>query len=64
MASTCGAISAADTPCTIRAVTRVAPFGAMPQASEDSANRTIPTAYMRRRPNMSPSRPPVIIATP
>ena len=53
-----GVSSAPPTPCATRATTSSATFGAMPQASDATANTTTPTRNTSRRPKMSPSDPP------
>ena len=58
-----GAISAAPTPCSIRAATSTAGSGARAQAAEVRTNTVMPMANIRRRPNWSPSRPPVTSRT-
>ncbi len=58
-----GAISAAPTPCATRAATSTAGSGASAHAAEVTTNTAMPTANTRRRPNWSPSRPPVTSST-
>jgi hypothetical protein len=58
--STWGDISAADAPCTIRAISRKVVLGASPHASEARVNSATPSTNSRRLPKMSPSRPPVM----
>ncbi len=58
VASTCGSISAAAAPCATRAATRVHAVGAIPQASEVTPKAAMPIRKSRRRPAMSPRRPP------
>ena len=58
--SVAGFISAAPMPCTARAPIRKPALGASPQASDASVKTTSPTMNIFRRPNMSPSLPPVI----
>jgi hypothetical protein len=60
MARTWGNISPEPVPCTIRATTRVSPFGAAPQAAEAMVKMIIPMRNRRLRPKMSPSLPLVI----
>ena len=58
-----GIISAAPTPCTMRLTTRTVWSGAKPAVAEDAAKMTTPMRNIRRRPKMSPSRPPVASST-
>ncbi len=58
VASTCGSISAEAAPCATRAATSVQASGARPHATEVTPNATVPQRNSRRRPIMSPSRPP------
>ena len=53
-----GVSRAPPIPWTARAATSVSMFGAMPQASDATANHTTPMTKTRRRPNRSPSEPP------
>ena len=61
--SVAGIISAAPTPWTARLATRAPVLGANPAVADESANRTTPAMKARRRPKMSPSRPPVTSST-
>ena len=61
--SVAGIISAAPMPWTMRLAIRVVVPGASPAAAEEAANRTIPIRNTRRRPKMSPRRPPVASRT-
>ncbi len=63
VASTCGSISAADAPCATRATTSVHASGARPHATEVTPNAAVPQRNSRRRPTMSPSRPPSTSST-
>jgi hypothetical protein len=63
VASTCGAMIAAAMPCTIREITSMCPLVAKPHSAEATTNAAIPVMNMRRRPNRSPRRPPVISST-
>ena len=54
-----GIMTAAPTPCTARAAIRMPILGARAQASELSVNRARPPMKALRRPNRSPSVPPV-----
>ena len=58
-----GIISAAPMPWIARPATRALSVGASPMAALESANTTTPTRNARRRPKMSPSRPPVTSST-
>jgi len=58
-----GAISAAPTPWTTRAATSTDASGAAAHATEVMTKTAIPMVNIRRRPNMSPSRPPVTSRT-
>ncbi len=49
---------AAPTPWTTRAATMVVSSTAIPQSSDARPKRTTPTSSARRRPRMSPMRPP------
>ena len=53
-----GVSSAAPTPCSARAAIRNPASGARPQASDASANHTVPITKTFRRPWTSPSAPP------
>jgi hypothetical protein len=57
--SVAGFMSAAPTPCTIRAAMSISPESARPQASEDAVKIASPTTKMSRRPSRSASFPPV-----
>ena len=59
-ASTWGSIAAADRPSASLAATSSTGLRARPQASELTVNAAIPATYIRRWPNRSPRRPPVI----
>ena len=61
--SVAGIINAAPMPWTARLTTSEASFGARPAVAEESANTTTPNRKARRRPKMSPSRPPVTSST-
>ena len=61
--SVAGIMNAAPTPCTARPATSQAWSGARPMAALESAKTTTPKRNMRRRPKMSPSRPPVTSRT-
>ena len=58
-----GIISAAPTPWTAREATRKPSDGAKPMVDEAKAKMPTPKRKMRRRPKMSPSRPPVTSRT-
>ena len=59
VASTWGTIIAAVAPCAALPTTSVAAVGASPQASDVTVKPAIPARNSRRRPNASPSRPPI-----
>jgi len=61
--SVAGIISAAPMPWIARPATRALSVGASPMAALESANTTTPTRNARRRPKMSPRRPPVTSST-
>ena len=61
--SVAGIMNAAPTPWTARPAISQPWSGASPIAALDSANTTTPKRNMRRRPRMSPSRPPVTSRT-
>ena len=61
--SVAGIISAAPTPWTTRLATRSVELAASPAVAEERAKMTTPKRNMRRRPKMSPSRPPVASST-
>ena len=61
--SVAGIMNAAPIPWMARNVTSTPSFGATPIARLDSPNTTTPNRNIRRRPKMSPSRPPVTIST-
>jgi len=63
VASTCGTSSAAVAPCRIRAGISHAVDGASPHSSDAATNPAIPVAKTRRRPNVSPRRPPSTSST-
>ena len=58
-----GIMKAAPAPWTARPATSRPWSGARPIAALDSANTTTPNRNIRRRPKMSPSRPPVTSRT-
>lgn len=58
--STFGLIRAAPTPWSTRAATSEGALQATEQATDASVNTARPSMNMRRRPNLSPSRPAVI----
>ncbi len=58
-----GIISAAPTPCATRLITRSVAPAASPAVAEERAKMTTPIMKIRRRPKMSPSRPPVASST-
>jgi len=62
--STWGTISAAAAPCATRAATNMPGVAASPQANEVRVNKASPTTKRRRRPNVSPRRPPSTSRTP
>ena len=53
-----GATSAAPNPCTARAAMSTSADGATPASSDEAENTARPARKTRRRPSMSPSRPP------
>ncbi len=57
-ASTAGEASAPPTPCAARAASSQPAPVARPPASDETVNRVIPARNTRRRPRMSPARPP------
>ena len=61
--SVAGIISAAPMPWIARPATSALSVGASPMAALESANTTTPTRKARRRPKMSPRRPPVTSST-
>ena len=61
--SSCGTIIAAKPPWTTRATSRTPMDGAMQANSDPAVKPATPITNTRRRPAMSPSRPPVIIST-
>jgi hypothetical protein len=61
--SVAGIMNAAPTPCTARHATSHASPRAKAIMPLDSANVTTPMRNVRRRPKMSPSRPPVTSST-
>ena len=58
----CGTIIAAPAPCTTRAASRTPAVGARQARAEPAVKPSTPSTNTRRRPTMSPSRPPVIIS--
>ena len=58
-----GIMNAAPTPCTAREATSQPSLGAKPIVADASENTTTPNRNIRRRPKMSPSRPPVTSST-
>ena len=58
MATVAGSIRAPPTPWTTRAIKRTAKTGANPATAEAPAKSMEPSKKTRRRPNMSPTRPP------
>ena len=58
-----GIMNAAPMPWTAREATSQPSLGAKPIVAEASANTTTPNRNIRRRPKMSPSRPPVTSST-
>ncbi len=63
IARTCGTISAAIAPWRTRAAISIPGSAAMPHSAEATVNPPMPSRKSRRRPWMSPSRPPVIRPT-
>jgi len=59
MARLPGVSSAAPTPCSTLVMMRTTALGASPHAAEARANQTMPVRYTFRRPNRSPSEPPI-----
>jgi len=59
MARLPGVSSAPPMPCSTLVAMRKSALGANPHAAEASANQTMPSRYTRRRPNRSPSEPPI-----
>lgn len=59
-ASICGTMAAAVAPCSTRNPTRAQAFQASPHSSEARVKAIMPMTNMRRCPNRSPRRPPVI----
>ena len=57
-ASTAGEANAPPTPCSARAASSRAEVVARPPASDATVNRLMPAMNIRRRPRMSPARPP------
>ncbi|CAM5512716.1 hypothetical protein SRIMM317S_05159 [Streptomyces rimosus subsp. rimosus] len=64
MPNTCGTIRPPASPWATRVATSTAGFGASAHAAEAIANAARPIRKMRRRPNWSPIRPPVISPAP
>ena len=62
-ASSCGTMSAANSPCAMRVATSASPDQAAAAAADARVNPAMPMRNTRRRPNRSPNRPPVISAT-
>ncbi len=60
----CGVSIPAATPCSSRATTMVASFGAAPAAALVRVNAASPTRNIRRRPSTSPRRPPATRVSP
>jgi hypothetical protein len=58
-----GTTKAAPAPCTTRAAISEPTFGASAHAAEAAANSTMPTVYIRRRPNRSPRPAPRMSST-
>ncbi len=58
-----GIINAAPTPWTTRLSTSESVSGASPAVAEESVKTMTPPMNMRRRPKMSPRRPPVASRT-
>ena len=58
-----GIMNAAPTPWTARLATSHASLGAKPMVALESAKVTTPKRNIRRRPKMSPRRPPVTSST-
>ena len=56
-------MNAAPMPWSARLATSQVAFGARPAVADESANTTTPNRNARRRPKMSPSRPPVTSST-
>jgi hypothetical protein len=54
-----GVSSAAPTPWSTLVMMRATTLGANPHAAEARANHTMPIRYTFRRPNRSPSEPPI-----
>ena len=61
--SVAGIISAAPMPWTARDAISIVESWASPAVAEVSAKMMTPVRNMRRRPKMSPRRPPVAIST-
>ena len=61
--SVAGIMNAAPMPWIARKATSVVSVGAKPIARLESPNTATPNRNIRRRPKMSPSRPPVTIST-
>ena len=59
----CGISSAPKPPCSTRVAIRTSGDGASAHAIEASVKPAMPMTKMRRRPKMSPSRPPTIMNT-
>ena len=61
--SVAGIMKAAPMPWTARLRTNERSLGARPAVADESANTITPKRNARRRPKMSPSRPPVTSST-
>ena len=61
--SVAGIMNAAPMPCTARQPTSQASLGEKPMVALDTANVMTPNRNIRRRPKMSPRRPPVTSST-
>ena len=62
--SVAGIISAAPVPCRTRLAISISDDAASPAVAEESAKMMTPAMNIRRRPKMSPRRPPVTSRTP
>jgi hypothetical protein len=63
MVSVSGVNSAPPAPCTARAATSAPIVGASAAAAEPAVKTATPIVNIRRRPNRSPSAPPVSSST-
>ncbi len=63
IARICGSMSPAVQPCSTRAPTSVSAVGASAHSAEAAVKPAVPARNIRRRPRMSPSRPPVTSVT-